>query len=255
MKYRNITLLAFLFFSLAVLLSGCFDLIGSSNKNNFNLITDNSNAEPIEIFVPAKAAPVRIVGNKKIQERLPFPVAKVERKPIVMATVETRVAAASGKRVESTNIGLSIVGDLQVGSSMDVVNTLFEKRRIYKVMVFDQKGRYDRVEITAENGNSDYLILVPDCNSQPCKIKEIMVKSPRFATARNFRVGNTLSELMSLHNVGSLRWLDGNLVVESESEKLVFVLETRGIPKRWFNEMNINTLSGGTRIISIIVKG
>ncbi len=243
----------FLLISPLITLYGCFDLIGSSSKNNISLITDNSNEEPIEIFIPAKAAPVRIVGKKITQERLPFPVAKVERKPVVTATVETRVATS--KRAESTNIGLSSVGDLQVGSSIDVVNSLFEKRRIYKVMVFDQRGRYDRVEIAAENGHTDYLILVPDCSSQPCKIKEIMVKSPRFSTARNFRVGNTLSQLMSLHNVGFLRWLDGNLVVESESDKLIFVLETRGIPKRWFNEMNINTLSGNTKIISIIVKG
>ncbi|MCO4292314.1 hypothetical protein NF867_05495 [Solitalea sp. MAHUQ-68] len=156
-------------------------------------------------------------------------------------------------KVSPSLIKINSVGVLKIGMSVDTIKKIFPKDRVYKVYIYDQKNKYEQYQVTATDKTSQYLFITPECDGDSiCTIRQIIAKHPYFKTDRDISVGMMLDDLVLAYGYLESRWEEENLIVRNP-EGIDFVMDTSGIPKRWYRKMNLDRLPLPTKIIGIMI--
>ncbi|POY35399.1 hypothetical protein C3K47_15160 [Solitalea longa] len=151
-------------------------------------------------------------------------------------------------------IKINSVGVLKIGMNVDTIKKIFPKDRVYKVYVYDQKNKYEQYQVTATDKTSQYLFITPECDGDSvCIIRQIIAKHPYFKTDRDISVGMLLDDLVLAYGYLESRWEEENLIVRN-TEGIDFVMDTSGIPKRWYRKMNLDRLPLPTKIMGIMIS-
>lgn len=150
------------------------------------------------------------------------------------------------------------VEKVMLGKSMKEVYKLYPPKRIERVLIYDGKGSYEKIEILNRDRSEVLFFIEPDCSSQDsaCIIKRINITSSTYHTKKNLRVGKYFVDLVkSGEKTTELAWFEGNLILRSKEAGLSYVLQTVNIPKPWYTTMNNETLPDSTKIIGMMITG
>jgi len=145
-----------------------------------------------------------------------------------------------------------------LGKSIKDVYTLYPAKRIERVLIYDAKGSYEKIEILSRDRSEVLFFIEPDCSSQDsaCIIKRINITSSTYHTKKNLRVGKYYVDLLKSHEkINELTWFEGNLIIRGNEAGLSYVMQTVNIPKPWYSTMDQNTLPDSTKIIGIMITG
>ncbi len=176
----------------------------------------------------------------------------------------TRVSAVSrelSKPGEATDLLLvhgNSVEKVMLGKSMKEVYSLYPAKRIERVLIYDAKGSYEKIEILSRDRAEVLFFIEPDCSSadSACIIKRINITSSLYHTRKNVRVGKYYVDLVrSGEKVKEITWFEGNLVVRGKDAGVSYVLLTNSIPKPWYHTMDQETLPDSTKIIGMMITG
>lgn len=176
----------------------------------------------------------------------------------------TRVSSVSrelSKPGEATDLLLvhgNSVEKVMLGKSMKEVYSLYPAKRIERVLIYDAKGSYEKIEILSRDRAEVLFFIEPDCSSadSACIIKRINITSSLYHTRKNVRVGKYYVDLVrSGEKVKEITWFEGNLVVRGKDAGVSYVLLTNSIPKPWYHTMDQETLPDSTKIIGMMITG
>lgn len=176
----------------------------------------------------------------------------------------TRVSSVGrelSKPGEATDLLLvhgNSVEKVMLGKSMKEVYSLYPAKRIERVLIYDAKGSYEKIEILSRDRAEVLFFIEPDCSSadSACIIKRINITSSLYHTRKNVRVGKYYVDLVrSGEKVKEITWFEGNLVVRGKDAGVSYVLLTNSIPKPWYHTMDQETLPDSTKIIGMMITG
>ena len=145
-----------------------------------------------------------------------------------------------------------------LGKSMKEVYSLYPAKRIERVLIYDAKGSYEKIEILSRDMSEVLFFIEPDCSSQDsaCIIKRINITSATYHTKKNLRVGKYFVDLVkSGDKINEITWFEGNLIIRGREAGLSYVMQTVSIPKPWYATMDQNTLPDSTKIIGMMITG
>lgn len=151
-------------------------------------------------------------------------------------------------------IGDCSVGRIELGMAMDSIYKFFARNRIYsKVYTYDGTGRRESTQVVDMDGKTPYMVFEKKCygKDEPCTIWRITVRTPKYYTKKDLRVGNTFKELRAMYVINSVGWEDGNLVAYAEQSNIAFFLDTRKIPESWYFTMSPALMPHDVKILGI----
>lgn len=182
----------------------------------------------------------------KCSERFPGPVQSNEKKK-TGPKKPTDPTLLHGDRIENVVLGKPVKGIL----------SMYPATRIQKVLVYDAKGSYEKLEIMSADRSSVLFFVEPDCNADSgCVIRRINVTSNQYHSRKNLRVGKFYVDLVRSGDlVKEISWFEGNLIAQGSEKGLNYVLQTNFIPRPWYTDMNKETLPDSTRIIGMMLSG
>lgn len=150
------------------------------------------------------------------------------------------------------------VEKIKLGRSMKEVYAMYPAKRIERVLIYDEKGSYEKIEILNKDRSEVLFFIEPDCNSvdSSCIIRRINITSNIYHTRSNLRVGKYYVDLVKTgEKFIDIAWFEGNLVIRAKETGLSYVLQTNSIPKPWYVSMDRETLPDSTKIIGMMVTG
>lgn len=150
------------------------------------------------------------------------------------------------------------VEKVMLGKSMKEVYTFYPAKRIERVLIYDARGSYEKIEILSRDRSEVLFFIEPDCSSHDsaCIIKRINITSATYHTKKNLRVGKYYVDIVkSGDKIKEVAWFEGNLIIRGRETGLSYVMQTASIPKPWYATMDQNTLPDSTKIIGMMISG
>ena len=150
------------------------------------------------------------------------------------------------------------VEKVKLGNSMKEILSLYPTSRIERVLIYDGKGSYEKIEILNHDRSEVLFSVEPDCSStdSACIVKRISVTSNSYHTIKNIHIGEYYISLIKAgEKFKAPVWFEGNLILRAAETGVNYVLETNLIPKPWYETMDKETLPDSTKIIGILLTG
>ncbi len=163
----------------------------------------------------------------------------------------------SKKAADPTLVHGDRVENVILGKPVKEILSMYPAARIQKVLVYDAKGSYEKLEIMTPDHSSVLFFVEPDCNADSgCVIRRINVTNNLYHSRKNLRVGKFYVDLVrSGESLKEVNWFEGNLIAQSAETGLNYVLQTNFIPRPWYTDMNKDMLPDSTRIIGMMISG
>ena len=140
------------------------------------------------------------------------------------------------------------VGNLRVGSSSDQVYEVLGKERLRKETYQQEGMAYTAIEVYHDSLTKPSLVLMMNCDPQPCVVRNIAVRDPRYHTSKGMGIGDTYGQLKIAHKTAYVGWGEGTFVAVAQDMPVTFELDIKNIGDDKLAKLSAATLPDSTKI-------
>lgn len=145
------------------------------------------------------------------------------------------------------------VGDLQIGSAMASVKEILSRERLRKQTYTQEGTEFTALEVYHDSLPQPSLVLLMNCNPEPCVVRHIAIKDSRYHTSKGMGIGDTFGELKASHKLAYVGWGEGKFVAVAEDLPVTFELDITQIGEGNAADLTAATLPDSTKISGLFM--
>ena len=150
-------------------------------------------------------------------------------------------------------ISADSVGNLQIGSTLDHVYQVLGNERLRKETYQQDGMQYTALEVYHDSLQQPALVLMMNCQPEPCIVRHIAIKDSRYHTQKGMGIGDSFGQLKASHKLAFVGWGEGKFVAVAEDLPVTFELDISPLAETEHSRLSAETLPDSTKISGLFM--